>query len=100
MQRPIFALFILCLIGATPAHASVVTNLSDAPQTIEVQTARGYAPMTLAPNQTWRDEAREETIRYHGREIQLEYDQEYAIWQGGDFGPQKRNRALDGGRPL
>lgn len=86
---------LLFLFAPLPAEAAAIQNLSCNPQTIEVPSANGFQAMTIPPGKTY-DVAGDMKVRYRDREVTVEYDMEYVIWNDGTFGPQRRNRSRSG----
>jgi hypothetical protein len=89
-------LILLCgaaFLVATAAQAAVITNLTDRPQSLDIQMENGAQAVTIAPQATWRVPGKL-VIRYHDRDVRLEEVDEYAIWPnaatGGVLGPQNR----------
>ena len=76
---------ILAWYAPLPAQAAAIANLTEAPQLIAVA---GQA-ISIAPGATWRTPGRV-VVAWHGHDIAIEDDMEFAIWPGGDFGPQRR----------
>jgi hypothetical protein len=90
MHKPLFiALNLLLLSLAQPALAAAITNLTEQPQTFEVETANGFVPFTIPAYGTWRMTG-SAVIRYHDYEQRLNIEDEYALWPGGSLGPQRR----------
>jgi hypothetical protein len=85
------ALVVMLLSSA--ASAGGVSNLSEREQIVEIQTTSGYSPVHIAPGRTWRIPGPAK-IRYQGREVWLEHDMEWAIWEGGVFGPQRKLKRM------
>lgn len=79
---------VACLFPCMAA-AGMVTNLSDRQHVVEIQTSNGYIPQAVAPGHSVHiyGGAR---MKFEGREFYLPHDMEYAIWQDGSFGPQRR----------
>src|SRR5688572_26800415 len=88
--NPRIFLFILMTSCATSAQAAVITNLENAPVTIEVESGDGYKPVTIDSYATWRVQGKVR-VRYKDRESWISNDEEYAIWQNSGLGPQKRS---------
>lgn len=80
---------------APPVKAAAIQNLSCNPQTIEVATAQGFQPVVIPPGRTY-DAIGNMKVRYRDREITIDHDMEYVIWDDGTFGPQRRNRTRGG----
>ncbi|MDE3060428.1 MAG: hypothetical protein KGJ06_05405 [Pseudomonadota bacterium] len=78
------------LLFPSAAQAAVITNLSGKPQ--EIQVGAGDAPqkVTIDPNDTYRASG-ELVVRYAGHETHMDDNDEYVIWPGGAFGPQRKN---------
>jgi hypothetical protein len=98
ISRPItFYLFFLILtcFYCSRASAAAITNLDDEPQTIMLECC-GNPSVTIAPCETWHMLGKAK-IRYHGRELSIGVNEEYAIWKDGNIGPQ---RYLRGGAGL
>lgn len=81
-------------VSLSAAQAAVITNLDSKPQSLETSAGSGnFTPLTIAPNATYRVPGKL-TVRYHNRVVQMNNDEEFAIWPnaetGGDFGPQMR----------
>lgn len=90
-----FSLLTFFVLGGNAAQAAVITNLSDTPQTFEIKTSEGFTPVTILAGRTWRVPGKAD-IRRGDRVVHMEEDQEYAIWQNGDFGPQRRMKQATG----
>lgn len=71
------------------AQAAAIANLSPQVRRIEIKTARGFQPEDIEPGRTWRLAGRV-TVRYDGEEYDIDQTEEYAIWNDGVLGPQKR----------
>lgn len=92
--RTILLITMSSLALPSAARAAVITNLDDKPHAVDIKTGQGYRTETIQPGSTWR-EAGDATVRFNGQETRIESYQEFAIWSGGTFGPQKfRRRAL------
>lgn len=91
-KRGFITLFFIALLSHGTAYAAAITNLDDVPQTIELLTFNGYETVVIPPGSTWRVGGKAK-VRYHGRELFIEQDMEFAIWKnretGGDLGPQR-----------
>ncbi len=89
-------LFASVAAGSAPAKAAKIQNLSDKAETIEVESSEGFKPVVIPPGQGY-DAMGQIKVKYHGREIRVEHNEEYAIWKDGTFGPQRRTPAVKGG---
>lgn len=89
MKMVVF-LSVVCAAGGSAAQAAAVTNLTDEAKTLEMETSEGFVPFTIEANRTWRLE-KVVTVRYKEREIRIGSQEEWAIWPGGDIGPQRPN---------
>ena len=69
--------------------AAVITNLDSNPRQFDVKTGEGFKTVTLAAGATWRLPGRAR-VRYRGREVEMNEDEEFAIWNEAEFGPQRR----------
>src|ERR1700679_537247 len=86
------ASLLICLTAVVfplAAQAAVITNLDDKPQTVEVEMSGGFKPVVIAAGETWRVQGKA-VVRFRDRQVQMNEDEEYAIWKDGTFGPQKR----------
>ncbi len=72
------------------AFAAAVTNLDDKDQVIEVRYTGGYESVTIKPGETWRT-GNAVTVKFGSTENWIDTNEEFAIWKGGEFGPQKEN---------
>lgn len=84
-------LVIFLSLSASEAWAAAISNLSNEPKTFSYDEWGGERTIIIPPGQTFRIPGTV-TFRYDGRETRIEDDEEYAIWQDGAFGPQKRLR--------
>jgi len=72
------------------AEAAVITNLDSKLQSIEISATDGdFHTVSIASNETYRVPGKL-VVRYHGREVHMNNDEEYAIWKDDEFGPQMR----------
>lgn len=71
------------------ALAAVITNLDETPRVIQKEEGGGFVPQEIKAGETFRV-AGALKIRYNGRELRIDADEEYAIWKDGTLGPQKR----------
>jgi len=76
---------------AFPANAAAIVNLTDAAQTIEVETSNGYDSRMIAAGGK-AEFLGAVKVRVHGNETRIADDEEYAIWPNNVFGPQKKYR--------
>jgi hypothetical protein len=82
-------MILLISLGFTSAaHAAAITNLDDKSQMIEVKRGAHYVAQEIRAGETWRT-AGDVTVRFAGSESRIEDKQEFTIWKGGAFGPQK-----------
>ena len=84
----IFSLIFVCFFF-TKAQAAVITNLAEHTEQFEVQTSKGFEPVTIAAGETWRLPGIVR-VRYRGREILINDVDEYALWGQDGLGPQRR----------
>lgn len=83
---------------ANNANARVsITNLSDIPQQVLIETANNPQPIIIEPKQTWRSMAPFLTLTYQApdkkpRTIHARDFEKYAIWPDGSFSIQQRVR--------
>lgn len=82
---------LVALLLSTPAQAGGILNLTDHKQVVEIQTSNGYIAREIPPGRSFwmQGYAR---VRFQGREFILDPDIEYAVWQDGSFGPQRKYR--------
>jgi hypothetical protein len=64
---------------------------------IQVEGENGFHPEVIAPGAVFRRIGLMR-VRYDGREVTIDNDDEYAIWNDGTFGPQRRSRNVSGVR--
>lgn len=86
----------MLVLPALPAKAAAIQNLSCTPQTIEVESGNGSQSIVIPPGKTFHGVG-DVNVRYRGREVRVEYNMEYAIWDDGTFGPQRTLRHHGGG---
>jgi hypothetical protein len=92
LNRIVLMLPVVMLCALAPqAQAAAIVNLASTSQTVEIEIAGNYRPIVIERWRTWRviGPAR---VRYEGRVSYIEDDEEYAIWNDGTFGPQRRER--------
>lgn len=90
----------LALVGmffSGAAQASAITNLTQAPQVIEIKTAQGYVKHTIGRGETFRL-INAATIKFYEKEFYLPENMEYAMWPDGAFGPQRITHKNNGPR--
>lgn len=87
----LLSFFALVNLLPTPVKAAAIQNLSCSPQTIEIEFANGRRSIILPPGRTY-DVLGALKTHYRGREVRIEHDEEYAIWDDGTFGPQRYRR--------
>lgn len=96
-QRTAIALLLLWVVALCPfsAQAATVFNLSDAPKQIEVHGFNGFKPVDIP---AWRKFSvpGNVNVRFNGREVYIQHNEEYAIWPDGTFGPQRHVRSMRG----
>ena len=68
--------------------AALIVNLSDKPVSFQVEVSGGFKPLIIEGNETWRVPGKAK-VRFKGREVLINDDEEYAVWSGDDFGPQR-----------
>ena len=71
------------------ARAAIIENVSDTPKVIEVEQLGGFQPVTIEAGREYNVPGALK-VRYGAREVQIDFDEDYAIWQDGGFGPQRR----------
>ncbi|MBY0407748.1 MAG: hypothetical protein K2Q01_08645 [Rickettsiales bacterium] len=91
----LMALFAVAFFSTSSARAAAITNLTDAPQTVELREGESLTAFSIAPGRTWRVQQKV-VVRYQGRENRINEYEEFAIWKDGSFGPQRPN--VRGGR--
>lgn len=77
------------MLGSSGAEAAVISNVTDAPVTIEIKTADGFKPVVIETGRTWRTIG-SAYVRYNGATTYVEDAQEYAIWKDAGLSPQRR----------
>lgn len=70
------------------AVAAVITNLDKKSQQFDLLEDGRFTPITIAAGETWRLPGRVR-VRYHGRELNINEEEEFAIWNDHEFGPQR-----------
>ncbi len=85
-------LFIFLLsLSASESYAAAITNLSSEPKTVSYEEWGGKKTVIIQPGRTFRLPGTV-TFLYDGRESRIDDEEEYAIWEDGVFGPQRRLR--------
>lgn len=94
----LWALFLFVPVLAMPssAKAAKIQNLSCQPQTIEVESYKGYEPVTIAPYASY-EAVGQAKIRFNHRELTVDFYEEYVIWNDDTIWPQNRLPAVRGG---
>jgi hypothetical protein len=85
-------MLIFALISAicTQAEAAAITNLTPHEQVFELEEGNGFVRQAVAPGATWRVHARV-WVRFGARAFLMGENEEYAIWNDGEIGPQRSN---------
>lgn len=85
----VFSSWLGCTLLVQSAWAASIVNLSGAVQVIELRTTSGHETVEIKPDErfSWPGQL---YLRYQGREITIDSNEEYAMWKGGTFGPQRR----------
>jgi hypothetical protein len=89
-QKSVWPALVICLF-ATPAMAGGITNLTDHKQVVEIQTSSGYIAREIPPGRSFWTQGHTK-VRFQEKEFTLDPDIEYAVWQDGSFGPQRKFR--------
>lgn len=84
-------LVLLLGLSTTEAQAAAISNLSKEPQTVSYGVWGGKKTVVIPPGRTFRLPGTV-TFLYDGRETTIDDEEEYAIWEDGVFGPQRRIR--------
>jgi hypothetical protein len=87
-MKIILTTLILVAFCFAEVQAAQIQNLSNTPQTIELMD-RNDAIITLAPGGIWQGLGRAH-VKWREREVDIEYNEEYVIWDNDTFGPQRR----------
>jgi hypothetical protein len=69
-------------------QAASITNLDDKARSFEVKTGDGFETIQLQPGETWRTTF-SAIVRMNEQESNIAPNQEFALWKGGAFGPQR-----------
>jgi hypothetical protein len=77
------------LMSTSPAYCAAITNLSKEPQSVSFREWKGETTVNILPGRTLRIPG-DVTFRYQERELRIEDNEEYAIWETGIIGPQRR----------
>jgi len=80
---------LVVMLGSGPVMAGAITNLTDTPRLLEIRTSSGYVGEMVPPGAT-RYIHGDTHVRFNEKEFYLQDDMEYALWQDGSFGPQRR----------
>jgi hypothetical protein len=95
---PLTLAFALNAAISASAYAAVISNLSTTPQSLEAgETESTLQPVTIQPSATYRVTGKL-VVRYSGKLIHMEENEEYAIWKDGEISLQRHEGR--GGRNL
>lgn len=87
----IFAIFLTAAFFASHANAAAIHNLGDVPQRLILYQYNASSEIIVAPNSVYRSIGSLH-VSFQEREYRIDYDEEYALWPNGDFGPQRGTR--------
>ena len=70
----------------------MIANTDSEPKQVVVKTSQGYEPVTLAAGGIWREPGKV-WVRYEGREILINENEEYAFWAHEGLSPQRHMKS-------